>query len=410
MRQLKKVIIIVVLVLVLQLVKHFLNEHSNAYTYFFNFISCYQLVLLVGCGFTILMEEFLLRTVPKRKAQWISVAALVAIISGCEITCTYWLNHPAKIPSSLFSLFKIYYDDFDCKIIQYNPNYTRYDSSLFYELKRNGRFVFSNREFSDSFYINSSGLRGDEDALRQPEVICVGDSYTLGWGNQQNENYPARIQQITGKKVLNVSMSSYGTAREFMKLQRMDLSAVKCIFWQYCFNDEEENDSYVKHGYSLPVQPEKNFDSVVTLHEWTRKYFPARHFLTILKLGMRKMVFGKAKPNYSSTKPDTESQQNIRAKHFLDIIQKLPIDFSKTRLVIFELSPIPFNNAFTSAVTRLLKNDKAYQEKFRENLVVLDATQFLHKNDYYILDVHIKDVGISKLATVLVEIGGLKPR
>ena len=407
MRQLKKVIVIVVIVLLLQLVKYFLTERSNAYTYFFNFISCYQLVLLIGCGFTILMEELVLRAVSKRKAQWISFAAFIAIIAGCEMACTYWLDHPAKIPSSLFSLFKIYYDDFDCKIIQYNPNYTKYDTSLFYELKANGRFVFSNREFSDSFYINSSGLRGDENALRQPEVICVGDSYTLGWGNKQNENYPAQIQQISGKKVLNVSMSSYGTARELMKLQRMDLSNVKCIFWQYCFNDEEENDSYVKHEYSLPVQPEKNFDSVVTLHKWTRKYFPARHFLTILKLGMRKMVFGKAKPTYSSTEPETESQQNIKAKHFLDIVQKLPVDFSKTRLVVFELSPFPFNNGFTNAVTRLLNNDTVYQEKFRGNLVVLDAAQLLHRNDYYVLDVHIKDVGIIKLAKALVNAGGL---
>ena len=399
---------IISLILVLQLVKILLDEQSTAYTYFFNMVSCYQLLLLFWCVFTILIETLFLKKLSKIKAQLISLTVFLAIVSGAEGICKYLLDHPTKIPSPLFSLFKTYYNDFDRRIIQFIPAYTRYDTALFYELKGNSKFVFSNREFSDSFYTNSAGLRNDESALNKPEVVCIGDSYTLGWGNSQNDNYPARIEQITGKRVLNVSMSSYGTAREYMLLQKMDLSNVRYIFWQYCFNDEDENKSYIDHGFTLPIQTHKNFDSVVMLHKWARKYFPARHLLTILKMGLRSMVFGKAVPPYSVAPPETTISQELNARHFLDILQRLPIDFSKTRIIVFELRAYPLNSGFTRQVNGLLNNEKSYQEKFMQNLLVLDVSTLLRKEDYYILDDHLRQGGIEKVVNALLKTSGLK--
>jgi hypothetical protein len=384
MQQLRKVIVSVIIIAVLQLAKKFLNETSNAYTYYYNLVSCYQLLILTWCVFSILLEVTFLRRTKKKNAMLASLGIFIALICGTEGMCTYLLDHPKNIPSRLFSLFKIYYDDFDCRIIQYNPNCSRYNKPLFYEMKPNQQFVFSNREFTDSFYTNHLGLRDDEGSLNKPQVICIGDSYTLGWGNTEVTNFPSMIEK-NGVKVLNVSMSSYGTAREIMKLNEIDLSDVRYIFWQYCFNDQEENRTYINNQFALPVQPYKSFDSVVQLHYLTRKYFPFRHFLTITKLGLRKLFFGKAVPTYSSTKPETIEEQEGKARDFLEIIGRLPIDLSKTRIIVFELGPYPMNGGFVDQVQRM-SNQEKFKQKFKGNISILDVSSILRR---YAVDVHI---------------------
>lgn len=34
------------------------------------------------------------------------------------------------------------------------------------------------------------GLRDSNAALNQPEIICIGDSHTMGWGVEQEETFP----------------------------------------------------------------------------------------------------------------------------------------------------------------------------------------------------------------------------
>lgn len=75
-------------------------------------------------------------------------------------------------------------------------------------------------EFSTEVLVNSIGLRGPEVAPRSPEalrVLCVGDSFTWGWGVEGSEAYPARLEQMLEEhypnrhvEVLNAGVPGYG--------------------------------------------------------------------------------------------------------------------------------------------------------------------------------------------------------
>ena len=113
-------------------------------------------------------------------------------------------------------------------VIQLNSQCARYDPDLTYTLKP-GVFTFSDREFSVVFKVNNAGLRGSEDALRKPEIIVIGDSMAMGWGVDQDKIYSSIIEQKTGLKVLNAAVSSYGTAREILLLNKLDTSNLKYL-------------------------------------------------------------------------------------------------------------------------------------------------------------------------------------
>jgi hypothetical protein len=406
MRQLFKVIGSISVLLVMQLLKVLLDKDSASWTYYFNLLSCYQLLILFWCVFSIVLEELILRRVFKRAAAWASFAIFFVLIGAAEGMCTYLLDHPEKIPLSVYPFFKRYYDDFDCRIIQYDPRFSRYNDLLFYEFRNNAAFVFSNREFSDSFFTNRVSLRDDETSLVAPDIICVGDSYTLGWGSSQTNNFPSLIERQTGLKVLNVSMSSYGTAREMMKLQTMDLSHVRYIFWQYCFNDEEENHEYVSNGFQLKHHSKKSFEYVESLHEWTRKYFPARHFLTITKLGFHELLTRNSDSIQNNSPFSDSCEQEQKAFEFLSILSNSKIDFSKTHVLVFELGPYPISNTFIRQVQEL-SSASDFKDRLKGNLEVLDASSILEKNDYYLLDVHLKQKGNEKLVGALIKTAGL---
>ncbi len=81
-----------------------------------------------------------------------------------------------------------------------------------------GRHI-SPGEFDVEFRINSKGLRGEEiDYLRNPShrILCLGDSFTFGFGVEEQESWPARLQQqltagsATVVEVINAGVMGWG--------------------------------------------------------------------------------------------------------------------------------------------------------------------------------------------------------
>jgi len=73
-------------------------------------------------------------------------------------------------------------------------------------------------------------------------VAVIGDSHAMGWGVNDGETFSARLQERIGRPVFNLGVSSYGTARELIALQRSGLlDAVDTVIIQYCDNDLVEN-------------------------------------------------------------------------------------------------------------------------------------------------------------------------
>jgi hypothetical protein len=158
-----------------------------------------------------------------------------------------------------------YYLRFERDIIQYNPQCADYDATLGYVTKP-GECIFKSREYQTRFLTNSLGLRDDEDSLIQPAVAVIGDSYAAGWGVDNYQVFPFLIETGTNLKTINVSVSSYGTARELMLLNKVDTSQLRHLIIQFCGNDQEENIAFVNNRGTLPVMTKEKYDSLTLQH------------------------------------------------------------------------------------------------------------------------------------------------
>jgi len=311
------------------------------------------------------------------------------------------LHHPSRIPSFLVPVFRHYYDGAQRNIIQFNPACSVYDSSLFYTLKPSSAFVFDNYEFADSFYTNKMGLRDDDSSLSKPGIICLGDSYAMGWGVKQNETFPQLLESMSGEKVLNAAISSYGTARELKNLYRLDTSALRYIIIQHSRNDATENADFVKEDFTLKLSSKETYYSTANMHYWNKLWFPGKHFITTAKMYIAEKIpllfkqKEEADPGYSSV-PVHES-----ALHFTEILLHSAIDFKKVRVIVTDINEKEApDNDFLNEVSALIISSP-YKEHFNGHLTIVPVTDLFRAEDYYILDQHLRASGHQKIASRL---------
>jgi len=208
------------------------------------------------------------------------VCSIVTAFTFLEILFWILMNHPAILANISFMHDPIRYLhlNYGRVAIQYIEGCTHYDSELFYSFNP-GSCVFKSVEFSNEFKINSLGLRDDEDSLSQPEVIVLGDSYAMGWGVDQQESFAQRIETMTGKKVLNAGVSSYGTIREMMLLSRLDTSKMKYLVIQYSDGDYEENEEFLENGHRLPIRTENEYHELFSEQRGAVNYYPGKFMI-----------------------------------------------------------------------------------------------------------------------------------
>lgn len=389
------------MIIVFEVCKIYLrNYHQEAayYYFFFNLLSCYQALVLAFCIITLILEMFFLKRLPRKRGIFASTIIFLFLIICCEALSTYLLYNPVKIPGRFFGVFRSYYENYDCKLIQFESQATEFDKHLFYKLRESERFRYKNKEFSNVFHTNSKSFRDVENALTRPSIVCLGDSYTLGWGVEQADTYSEVIKNITGLNTLNTGMSSYGTARESMVLAGLDTSNVKFLIWQYCSNDDDENIAFVNNNFRSVESSKIYFDKSVHMQKWTTAYFPGKHFLTIFK-----MLFSLRKKPVPITPNKTAVDQRQRAVNFLDIVAKSKIDFTRTKLIVVELSPQKWSSVFLSEVTKVA-NESQFAEEFSGNIMFVDLNKILKKEDYYLLDLHLTKEGNAKVGTYLAKI------
>ncbi|HMU09749.1 MAG TPA: hypothetical protein PKC54_07085 [Ferruginibacter sp.] len=359
-----------------------------------NLLSLVQLIILLTAINGLVLGSF--TTVEKNYKKLLLLIACCIMLP--ELLLTYWLHHPEKIPNRLRSSFRYYYSESGRNIIQFDPQYSIYNSNLFYTLKRSARFTYSDYEFSDSFVTNSLGLRDDENSLIKPEIICLGDSYAMGWGVQQDETFTELLGKQSGYKALNAAVSSYGTARELKNYYRLDTSNVKYLIIQYCKNDLEENKSYTGSNYNLHISPENVYRSATGLHYWNKYWFPGKHLVSFLKLNTRRklhsITHSAENPTADPSKTDTQQAALI----FTDILARSAIDFSKVKVFVVDLDGKEMlNNDLIDQVNAITRSP-GYKNHFNNNLIMVPVTDLLTESDYYILDPHLRPSGHRKIA------------
>lgn len=330
-------------------------------------------------------------------------AALLTLLL-CEAFFTLLLRRPAllrSLPANLRAHVRNYYLNHDRDLVQADPQGARYDRDLTYTL-RPGRFRFVNREFDVELRVNRAGLRDTEAALREPDVIVLGDSFAMGWGVPQEQAFPQRLAALTGLKVLNAGVPSYGTAREVRLLRRLDTAALRVLLVQYDENDYGENESLERHGGQLPIRTREQYEATVRRQQRERAYAPFKHTFGI--------VGGLLRDESSALDVPLPGERH-EARAFLSALRTSPLALREdVAVLVFELNPAGrpdpgFPNALREAV-----KDPALPPAL-QGLHVLDFTPLLRDEHYFDLDDHLNPRGhelvARELARALAHLGAL---
>lgn len=407
MRLLKHTIIAVALLVVLKIAAILLDKYSP-YSILFhnNLITALQLVCFAWLILSIIFG-FFFRKNPGRGARvtWIVLLVVIAAFEGLFF---YWMKNPAKVPSSLFSSFKEYYIHHARNIVQVERSCSEFDSAFFYRLKPNNQCTFSNVEFSTPIKTNGLGMRDDEASLSQPNIICIGDSYTMGWGVNQEETFPAQLEKMTGQKVLNAGMSSFGTIRELRQFARLDTSNCRWVVLQYCDNDMQEVKPYIDSNFRLQTSNAAAYDTLVRRSEWNHGYYPGKTFFTVSMFKLKESIKSMTRKNAGEYSIVLGANSRVTipesAKLFAETLRhSAPLFNNRSLIVLYAFEGGRKDSVFTAELQRLLQTSP-YKEAIPGPVYVVNSSTLLTEQDNYLLDDHYRASGHQKIATAIASI------
>ena len=286
-----------------------------------------------------------------------------------------------------------YWSEID--LIQFNPACAQWDSELSYTL-RPGTCTLSNPGHSNDYRINTLGVRDDEESLKQPDVVVLGDSHTMGLGVEQDETYASQLEKLLNLKVLNAGVSSYGTARELGMLQRVDRSRARFLLIQYCSNDFEENREFIDSGGKLPARDREWFDTQVEGSKSSRRYYPGKFTDSLLWLVSERLQLSAN--DFARLREAERSDQAL--KYFLDVIERHPVDLSGMQIIIFQMESL--NEGIPSRLEQVLAD---YPNKNRlSGAQFVDATAGFGPEYFIPLDGHMNALGHRRVAERLASV------
>jgi lysophospholipase L1-like esterase len=266
----------------------------------------------------------------------------------------------------------------DWNVIQFDPACARYDPELTYTL-RPGTCTFSNTEYTTTVRINRLGLRDDEASLDGPEIAVLGDSVAMGWGVGQDEAFPQVLEHLSGRKVLNAAVASYGTAREFLMLRRVDRSRLRYLVWQYSSNDLEENEAFLQHDLTLPVQSGPDYARYVARFQRERHYHPGEYLLFSMRGafdGLRSAVGLRRAPTV-----DFDAERHAAA--FVQVLEHADAEIQSLPVIVFH-SSLEDTGRFASAVRRAI--DQSPHRTALRQVLPLDLSGLIQRSDFFSLD------------------------
>ncbi|HCC48794.1 MAG TPA: hypothetical protein DEQ38_11865 [Elusimicrobia bacterium] len=255
-------------------------------------------------------NNFFLRL--KTGAALLVSAAIFAAVFEAAVSFLMLRGLTPGAPDALLAFFRGYYWASPYRhYLQFDPECAVYDARVFYRLKT-GACFHSGARFRNHYSINSLGTRDDELSLVAPEIVTLGDSHTMGWGVAQEDSYPQLLERRTGRRVLNMGVSSFGTARELEFLMRADLRGLRYLVIQYNDNDLEENLAYLSRKRRPGLRPEEDWKSL-SEQVGSSGYFPGAHLA-------RMAVF--ARENFKGRRKTPEAGPVTHAWAFMSVLGK----------------------------------------------------------------------------------------
>jgi lysophospholipase L1-like esterase len=325
---------------------------------------------------------------------------LVAATILVEVVVVLMLLSPRVVgasPRPFRRLIQQVYRHFNRSLIQFDPRCAQYDPGLAYTLKP-GTCTFENIEFTDTYRINSAGVRDEGAALEAPEVIVLGDSHAMGWGVEQEEALPQVLARKSGRRVLNAAVSSYGTVRETLLLDRLDASGLRLLIVQYADNDLPENRTFRQDGNHLPIMSEAQYQNIVRHYTTQRPYYPGKY---VHRLFLKVFRFEEPEPDQLRMDPATPTEEAELFVNALTHAGRTRLD--AVQLIVFEVNEqIRPSRPFIAALDAVRRRDA--NPAFIRRLIALDVAPLLTPEDFYKLDDHMNARGHEKIAGALAEV------
>ena len=316
-----------------------------------------------------------------RRLLLVIVIQIVVTAALVDVAVALYFRHPIRVPR-LQAVARSIYGTVARDVIQFDPAFARYDAELLYTL-RPGRFTFAQYEFRTRYEVNSLGVRDDEASLVAPEIVVVGDSVAMGWGVEQDETFAQLIERRTGRRVLNASVSSYGTVRELRLLDRIDRSRLRWLVVQYNVNDVGENRVFSAHGNRHPGGNREKYERTLARYQARRGYYPGRYAwaaLSLLAHDVRQRIAPRPSRGPAPT-ADEEADWFVNA-----LMHAGPVDFGRVRVVVFELSG---DGVVCPLVPTLQKRRAAGTlPPALRDVIILDVAATLGPEHFYVLDDH----------------------
>lgn len=319
-----------------------------------------------------------------------TAGVLLATVVLLEGVIAFSLAFPGASPVPL-PLLRYLYTRFDRQVIQTLPACAEYDERVTYRLRR-GTCTFSNREFSNTYRINSLGVRDDEESLVAPEVVVLGDSVAMGWGVEQEGAFPAVLERLTGRRILNAGISSFGTVRELRMLERVDRSRLEHLVIQYSDNDAYENETYLAAGDLRVLTPEE-YQRTVENDAAALRYFPGKYALNAVV-----QLQGAIRSRGSATQRDTALavEWKRQAASFVDVLRRSPVDLRP-----YSLTVVSLHSGFIAALRE--ESITSRLPKFAALQLVDGEAATRFPGAYYLLDDHPTAAGHLAIARALDE-------
>ncbi len=325
-----------------------------------------------------------------------NIVILIFLLGLIEFSFQTLLTHPSTIPKLLLPAYRKYYAIATRNIIQREPACARYDDSLFYTLKPK-TCTFSNVEFSNEFNINTLGVRDTEDALKHPEIVFLGDSFTMGWGVPQDSTFVKLLSTTTKTRMLNAGISSYGTVRELRLLERINRDSLKTLVIQYHGSDLGENVLYGQAHNTLTISSNRDYDEYVKKTKDISKYFFGKH-AAFIGWYLIKDILGLLDEN--------EKSNSNEVKAFINVLEHAAVPLGGIDLVIFETPSCNEKRKFSDILKAEI--DKNVYPDYIKNIKIVNLEDILCESDYYRLDDHLKASGHKKIADKLSHILKIK--
>jgi lysophospholipase L1-like esterase len=263
----------------------------------------------------------------------------------------------------------------------------QYDEDLVYK-PREGTCLFENAEFSTIVSFGKEG-RGTNPKPEGVGIAVLGDSHAMGWGVNDHETFSAELERLSGRPVYNLAVSSYGTARELLRLQKSDLIAlVDTIVIQYCENDLREN---VEFRPRSTKSTQEVFQSILKARE--------RSPLADLRYILRGYAFSVKAPLVAWSWKRRQQESYDFSVHYAPLIATLSryesLDNKRIIVLYTNEHGKPFSN---------FPVGKDRQMSHVEFVEVQHAPQ-----DFYPIDGHLTRTGHQSVARQLMEVIGPPP-